>query len=115
MTAAYLRVAGESMAAQGYYFAIDHKADRRTIGEACLQWMNLERGRVKGEGIVRVPIGIGTRDTGEGSWQGSSPAADAICLRRSRRRPLLRDGRRARERPGPGRCEPVADCVSHGH
>ncbi len=58
VTAAYLRVAGESMAAQGYYFVIDHKADRRMIGEACLQWMNLERGRVKGERIVRVPIGI---------------------------------------------------------
>ena len=58
VTAAYLRIAGESMAGQGYYFAIDHKVDRRTIGEVCLQWMNLERGRVKGERIVRVPIGI---------------------------------------------------------
>ena len=58
VTAAYLRVAGESMAGQGCYFAIDHKVDRRTIGEVCLQWMNLERGRVKGERIVRVPIGI---------------------------------------------------------
>lgn len=103
VTAAYLRVAGESMAAQGYYFVIDHKADRRMIGEACLQWMNLERGRVKGERIVRVPIGIWDKGYwGKGSWQGSSPAADAICLRRSRRRPFLRDGCKGRERPVPG-------------
>lgn len=58
VTAAELRVAGEAMASQGYYFGIDHKASRRTMGEACLQWMNLERGRVAGEKIVRCPIGI---------------------------------------------------------
>ncbi|MDE0658525.1 MAG: GNAT family N-acetyltransferase [Gammaproteobacteria bacterium] len=58
MTAADLRIAGEAMASQGYYFAIDHRASRRTIGEACLQWMNLERGRIAGEKIVRCPIGI---------------------------------------------------------
>ncbi|MDE0055525.1 MAG: GNAT family N-acetyltransferase [Gammaproteobacteria bacterium] len=58
VTAAYLRVAGEAMALQGWYFAIDHKVGRRAIGEVCLQWMNLERGQVAGERIVRSPIGI---------------------------------------------------------
>ena len=58
VTAADLRIAGEAMASQGYYFAVDHTACGRTVGEACLQWMNLERGRVAGEKIVRCPIGI---------------------------------------------------------
>lgn len=30
----------------------------RTIGEVCLQWMNIERGKVPGEKVMRLPIGI---------------------------------------------------------
>ena len=58
ITRAYLRVAGESMARNGFYFAIEEKLTGRTIGEVCLQWMNLERAKVAGEKIMRLPIGI---------------------------------------------------------
>lgn len=58
VTADDLRVAGEAMASQGCYFAIELKNQRRTVGEACVQRMNLERGLVAGEAVVRCPIGI---------------------------------------------------------
>lgn len=58
VTADYLRRVGRSMSKQGYLFAIELKATGQTIGEACLQWMNLPRVQVKGEKVVRSPIGI---------------------------------------------------------
>lgn len=57
-TAGYLRRAGKAMAEQGFLFAIVEKASGRTIGETCLQWMNLDRGRRPGEKVMRLPIGI---------------------------------------------------------
>lgn len=59
ITLEYLRSAGLYMASSGWLFALDLRATRRTIGEACLQYMNLERAGVKpGEIVFRVPIGI---------------------------------------------------------
>ena len=57
-TAGHLRRAGKAMAEQGFLFAIVEKASGRTIGEVCLQWMNLDRGKVAGEKVMRLPIGI---------------------------------------------------------
>ena len=58
VTAGYLRRAGKAMAEQGFLFAIVEKTSGRTIGEVCLQWMNLDRGKVRGEKVMRLPIGI---------------------------------------------------------
>ena len=54
----YLRRAGKAMAKRGFLFAIVEKTNGRTIGEVCLQWMNLERAKIDNEKILRVPIGI---------------------------------------------------------
>ena len=54
----YLKSAGKAMAKDGFLFAIVEKASRRTIGEVCLQWMNLERAKIEGEKVMRLPIGI---------------------------------------------------------
>lgn len=58
ITKDYLKVAGTAMAKDGFLFAIVEKASGRTIGEVCLQWMNLERGEIDGEKVMRLPIGI---------------------------------------------------------
>ena len=59
VTRDYLVGAGESMARQGYLFAIVEKATGRTVGEVCLEWMNLDRANVQpGEKVMRLPIGI---------------------------------------------------------
>ena len=58
VTANYLRCAGKAMAKQGFLFAIVEKASGRTIGETCLQWMNLERAKSTNEKTMRMPIGI---------------------------------------------------------
>ena len=58
VTSEYLKGAGKAMAKQGFLFAIVEKASGRTIGEVCLQWMNLERGKTAGERVMRMPIGI---------------------------------------------------------
>lgn len=58
ITENYLKSAGEYMKKDGFLFAIVEKASGRTIGEVCLQWMNLERGKIEGEKIMRLPIGI---------------------------------------------------------
>ena len=58
VTRDYLEGAGRAMAAQGFLFAIVEKGSGRTIGEVCLQWMNLDRGRIPGEKVMRLPIGI---------------------------------------------------------
>lgn len=59
ITLEYLRGAGLYMASTGWLFAIELKEEGRTIGEACLQRMNLERAAVKpGEVVLRVPMGI---------------------------------------------------------
>lgn len=58
VTRDYLEGAGRAMAAQGFLFAIVEKESGRTIGEVCLQWMNLDRGRIPGEKVMRLPIGI---------------------------------------------------------
>ena len=58
VTADYLRRAGKAMAEQGFLCAIVEKASGRTIGEVCLQWMNQDRGRIPGEKVMRMPIGI---------------------------------------------------------
>ena len=58
ITKNYLKAAGKAMAKDGFFFAIVEKASERTIGEVCLQWMNLERGKIAGEKIMRLPIGI---------------------------------------------------------
>ena len=58
ITRDYLKSAGEYMRKDGFFFAIVEKASGRTIGEVCLQWMNLDRGKIEGEKIMRLPIGI---------------------------------------------------------
>ena len=58
ITSDYLKSAGRVMAKDGFLFAIVEKASGRTIGEVCLQWMNLERGEIEGEKVMRLPIGI---------------------------------------------------------
>jgi RimJ/RimL family protein N-acetyltransferase len=58
ITRDYLKSAGKAMAKDGFFFAIVEKASGRTIGEVCLQWMNLERAKVEGEKVMRLPIGI---------------------------------------------------------
>ena len=58
VTSDYLKGAGRAMAEQGFLFAVVEKASGRTIGEVCLQWMNLERGKIMGEKVMRLPIGI---------------------------------------------------------
>ncbi len=58
VTKEYLKSAGEYMRKDGFLFAIVEKASDRTIGEVCLQWMNLERAKIEGEKVMRSPIGI---------------------------------------------------------
>lgn len=58
VTSTYLKNAGKAMAKNGFLFAIVEKATGRTIGEVCLQWMNLQRAKVEGEKVMRLPIGI---------------------------------------------------------
>ena len=58
VTKEYLKSAGEYMRKDGFLFAIVEKSSDRTIGEVCLQWMNLERAKIEGEKVMRSPIGI---------------------------------------------------------
>ena len=58
ITKEYLKSAGKYMRKDGFLFAIVEKASGRTIGEVCLQWMNLERAKIEGEKVMRLPIGI---------------------------------------------------------
>ena len=61
MTSDALKRAGKAMVKQGLLFAIVEKASGRTIGEVCLQRMNLERAKIEGEKVMRLPIGIWDR------------------------------------------------------
>lgn len=47
VTKEYLKSAGKYMRKDGYLFAIVEKVSGRTIGEVCLQWMNLERAKIE--------------------------------------------------------------------
>lgn len=58
VTKEYLKSAGEYMRKNGFLFAIVEKVSDRTIGEVCLQWMNLDRAKIAGEKIMRLPIAI---------------------------------------------------------
>ena len=58
VTKEYLKSAGKFMRKGGFLFAIVEKASGQTIGEVCLQWMNLERAKIAGEKIMRLPIAI---------------------------------------------------------
>ena len=58
VTKEYLKSAGEYMRKDGFLFAIVEKASGRPIGEVCLQWMNLDRAKIEGEKIMRLPIAI---------------------------------------------------------
>ena len=58
ITMEYLKNAGKAMRNEGFLFAIVEKVSGRTIGEVCLQWMNLERAKIAGEKIMRLPIAI---------------------------------------------------------
>ena len=58
VTKEYLKSTGKFMRKEGFLFAIVEKASGRTIGEVCLQWMNLERAKIDGEKIMRLPIAI---------------------------------------------------------
>ncbi len=58
VTKEYLKSAGKYMRKDGYLFTIVEKASGRAIGEVCLQWMNLERAKIEGEKIMRLPIAI---------------------------------------------------------
>ena len=58
ITSDYLKSAAGAMAKDGFLFAIIEKASGRAIGEVCLQWMNLERAKIEGEKVMRLPIGI---------------------------------------------------------
>ena len=57
-TADSLKRVGRIMAEQGFLFAIVEGASGRTIGEVCLQRMNLDRAKIVGEKVMRMPIGI---------------------------------------------------------
>ena len=57
-TADSLTRVGRIMAEQGFLFAIVEGASGRAIGEVCLQWMNLDRAKILGEKVMRMPIGI---------------------------------------------------------
>jgi len=55
----YLERVGETLVRCGYLFAVVEKATGRTIGEICLEWMNLTRANVQpGEKVMRTPLGI---------------------------------------------------------
>ncbi|MBN1918544.1 MAG: GNAT family N-acetyltransferase [Verrucomicrobia bacterium] len=55
----YLERVGEHLAKRGILFAVVEKATARTIGEICLEWMNLTRASVRpGEKVMRSPLGI---------------------------------------------------------
>ena len=58
ITREYLKGVGKVMRDNGFLFAIVEKVSGRTIGEVCLQWMNLERAKIEGEKVMRLPIGI---------------------------------------------------------
>ena len=58
VTRDYLKSVGKVMAKDGFLFAIVEKASGRTIGEVCLQWINLDRAKIEGEKVMRLPIGI---------------------------------------------------------
>ena len=58
ITKEYLKSAGKVLRKDGFLFAIVEKASGRTVGEVCLQWMNLERAKIAGEKVMRLPIGI---------------------------------------------------------
>ncbi len=58
ITKEYLKSAGKALRKDGFLFAIVEKASGRTIGEVCLQWMNLERAKVENKKVMRLPIGI---------------------------------------------------------
>lgn len=59
VTVEYLTEVGAIMAKQGFLFSIVEKESGRTVGEVCLQWMNLDRAEVQaGEKVMRLPIGI---------------------------------------------------------
>ena len=58
VTREYLKSAGKYMRKEGFLFAIVEKASGRTVGEVCLQWMNLDRAKIAGEKIMRLPIAI---------------------------------------------------------
>ncbi|MCY3739582.1 MAG: GNAT family N-acetyltransferase [Candidatus Poribacteria bacterium] len=58
ITKEYLKKAGKFMRDSGFLFAIVEKSSGRAIGEVCLQWMNLERAKIEGEKVMRLPIGI---------------------------------------------------------
>ena len=58
VTKEYLKNVGKAMRKDGFLFAIVEKASGRTIGEVCLQWMNLERAKIAGEKVMCLPIGI---------------------------------------------------------
>ncbi len=58
ITADYLKLAGRAMAKEGFLFAIVEKSTGRCIGEVCLQWMNLERGKIAGQQVMRLPLGL---------------------------------------------------------
>lgn len=58
VTKDYLKSAGAAMAKDGFLFAIVEKRSSRAIGEVCLQWMNLDRAKIPGEQVMRLPIGI---------------------------------------------------------
>ena len=58
VTASYLRAACAAMVDAGFYFAVVERSTGAVIGEACLQWMNLDRARKPGERVMRLPLGI---------------------------------------------------------
>ncbi len=58
ITTEYLKKAGKAMRNGGFLFAIVEKVSGRTVGEVCLQWMNLDRAKIEGEKIMRLPIAI---------------------------------------------------------
>jgi RimJ/RimL family protein N-acetyltransferase len=78
VTREYLVQAAESMAKHGYYFAMDEKSSNRPVGEVCLQWMNLDRGKRGDEKVMRMPIGIWDRTL----WRRGYGKEAASCLAR---------------------------------
>ena len=99
VTSEYLKGAGKAMAEQGFLFAIVEKASGRAIGEACLQWMNLDRGRIAGEKVMRLPIGIWDKALwGRGYGKEVVRCLMAYAFWRTGNRPLLPDGRGSGQR-----------------
>ncbi|MEN8148888.1 MAG: GNAT family N-acetyltransferase [Planctomycetota bacterium] len=78
ITREYLENIGRGMAKSGWLFTLVLRSTDRPIGEACLQWMNVERAEVRpDEKVMRMPMGIWDRSL----WRQGYGREAAVVLR----------------------------------